>query len=168
MIAPNRSAKPCRYRRELCLWRSAISPPGSLRRRQDSQPTRHEVSRQWRHRMIFRKTSRKPRPGAGRTELSPPALAERALQAIAGTNVTASLDYEQRVRSFHTDLRNYYYPRLFRDAPFSPRALPSGRDSAEPACAEPANDYKLPTMSMKKPRLSYSASRRSSLKSVKL
>ena len=44
----------------------------------------------------------------------------------------------------------------------------AGRDSAEPACAESANNYKLPTMSMKKPRLSYSASRRSSLKSVKL
>ncbi len=52
-----------------------------------------------------------------------PPSAERALQAIAGSNVTASLDYEQRVRSFHTDLRNYYYPRLFRDAPFSPASL---------------------------------------------
>ena len=46
--------------------------------------------------------------------LSPPALAERALQAIAGTNMAASLSYEQRVRDYHADLRSYYYPRLFR------------------------------------------------------
>ena len=47
--------------------------------------------------------------------LSPPALAERALQAIAGTNLAASLAYEQRVRDYHAALRTYYYPRLFRD-----------------------------------------------------
>ncbi len=46
--------------------------------------------------------------------LSPPALAERALQAIAGTNMAAALAYEQHVRDFHAELRNYYYPRLFR------------------------------------------------------
>ena len=47
--------------------------------------------------------------------LSPPALSERALQAIAGTNTAASLAYEQRVRDYHAALRTYYYPRLFRD-----------------------------------------------------
>ena len=47
--------------------------------------------------------------------LSPPALAERALQALAGTNLAASLAYEQRVRDYHAALRTYYYPRLFRD-----------------------------------------------------
>ena len=47
--------------------------------------------------------------------LSPPALSNRALQAIAGTNMAASMAYEQRVRDFHAALRNYYYPRLFRD-----------------------------------------------------
>jgi len=51
--------------------------------------------------------------------LAPPALAERALQAIANTDVAASLAYEQRVRDYHASLRAYYYPRLFRDEPFS-------------------------------------------------
>lgn len=55
--------------------------------------------------------------------LAPPALAERALQAIAGTNLAASLAYEQRVREFHAALRNYYYPRLFRAEPFSNASL---------------------------------------------
>ena len=55
--------------------------------------------------------------------LSPPALAERALQAIAGTGMAASLAYEQRVRDFHAALRTYYYPRLFRDAAFSEASL---------------------------------------------
>ena len=55
--------------------------------------------------------------------LSPPALAERALQGIAGTNMAASLTYEQRVRDFHAALRTYYYPRLFRDEAFSDASL---------------------------------------------
>ncbi len=55
--------------------------------------------------------------------LSPPALAERALQAVAGTNMAASLAYEQRVRDFHAALRTYYYPGLFRDDVFSDASL---------------------------------------------
>ena len=55
--------------------------------------------------------------------LSPPALAERALQAVAGTNMAASLAYEQRVRDYHAELRAYYYPRLFRDELFSDASL---------------------------------------------
>ena len=51
--------------------------------------------------------------------LSPPALAERAMQALADTNVAATLAYEQRVRAFHKALREYYYPRLFRGEPVS-------------------------------------------------
>ena len=55
--------------------------------------------------------------------LSPPALSNRALQAIAGTNLAASLAYEQRVRDFHAALRTYYYPRLFRDEAFTNESL---------------------------------------------
>ena len=55
--------------------------------------------------------------------LSPPALAERALQALAGTDVAATLAYEQRVREFHRALREYYYPRLFRDEPVTHASL---------------------------------------------
>jgi len=57
--------------------------------------------------------------------LAPPALAERSLQAIAGTGVSASLAYEQRVRDFHAALRNYYYPRLFREEPFTEASVAS-------------------------------------------
>ena len=55
--------------------------------------------------------------------LAPPALAERALQALADTGVAATLAYEQQVREFHTALREYYYPRLFRDEPVSSASL---------------------------------------------
>ena len=55
--------------------------------------------------------------------LSPTALAERALQALAGTDVGATLAYEQQVREFHAELRKYYYPRLFRDEPVSNASL---------------------------------------------
>ena len=55
--------------------------------------------------------------------LAPPALAERTLQAIAGTNMAASLAYEQRVRNFHAALRAYYYPKLFRDQAISEASL---------------------------------------------
>ena len=55
--------------------------------------------------------------------LSPPALAERGLQAIAGTSMADSLAYEQRVRDFHAVLRHYYYPRLFRDEAVSDASL---------------------------------------------
>ncbi len=55
--------------------------------------------------------------------LSPPALATRILHALADTNMTTSLAYEQRVREFHATLRSYYYPRLFRDEVFSDASL---------------------------------------------
>ena len=55
--------------------------------------------------------------------LAPPALATRALQAIAGTSMADSLAYEQRVRDFHAALRRYYYPRLFRDEVVSAASL---------------------------------------------
>ena len=55
--------------------------------------------------------------------LSPPALATRVLQDIAGTSLMDSLAYEQRVRDFHADLRNYYYPRLFRDEAFTDASI---------------------------------------------
>ncbi len=66
--------------------------------------------------------------------LSPPALAERALQALAGTNVAATLAYERQVRGFHKALREYYYPRLFREEPVSDASLaqrPEFRETGE-------------------------------------
>ncbi|MCY4040221.1 MAG: DUF3526 domain-containing protein [Gammaproteobacteria bacterium] len=54
---------------------------------------------------------------------SPPTLVTRILQDIAGTSMKDSLDYEQRVRDFHAVLRDYYYPRLFRDEAFTDESL---------------------------------------------
>lgn len=55
--------------------------------------------------------------------VAPPVLMERALQALAGTDLRASLAYEARVRAFHAALREYHYPKLFRDEAFDPAAL---------------------------------------------
>lgn len=65
--------------------------------------------------------------------LSPPALVERSLQALADTNLRAALAYEEAARDFHAELRNFYYPKLFRDEPFDldrlvelPNFVPAG------------------------------------------
>jgi ABC-2 type transport system permease protein len=54
---------------------------------------------------------------------APPVLLERALQALAQTDLQASLAYEARVRGFHAALRAFYYPKLFRDEAFDAGAL---------------------------------------------
>ncbi len=66
---------------------------------------------------------RRDRLAARLAWLSPPVLAERTLQGIAGTDMAAALAYEQRVRDFHAALRSYYYPGLFRDEVFSDARL---------------------------------------------
>ncbi len=55
--------------------------------------------------------------------LMPPALLERALQSLAKTDFRTSMEYEQRVRRYHAELRAYYYPKLFRNAPFDIKEL---------------------------------------------
>lgn len=50
--------------------------------------------------------------------LSPPALVERTFQRLAKTDVAAHLQYLDRVRQFHSELREFHYPLLFRDEPF--------------------------------------------------
>lgn len=54
---------------------------------------------------------------------SPPAKVERLFQLLANTNMSAQLEYEDRIRQFHQELRTYYYPKLFRDEPFCDEAL---------------------------------------------
>ncbi len=56
---------------------------------------------------------------------APPVWLERRLQALAGTDLPAHLAYEARVRAFHAALREFFYPRLFRNEPFDPAALQS-------------------------------------------
>lgn len=50
--------------------------------------------------------------------LSPPVLTERLLQSQAQTDVSASMAYEERVRAYHANLREWYYPMLFKDDDF--------------------------------------------------
>jgi len=60
---------------------------------------------------------------AGLAWLSPPAWTQRRLQALAGTDTRAMLSYDQAVRDFHAELRDYYYPRLFLEAPLDAESL---------------------------------------------
>lgn len=55
--------------------------------------------------------------------LAPPALLERMLQSLANTDLRAFVDYEQKIRSFHRALREFYYPKLFRHQAFDKTAL---------------------------------------------
>lgn len=50
--------------------------------------------------------------------LLPPAGLAQAMAAMAGTDVTAQLAYQQRIRAYHRTLREFYYDYLFNDKPF--------------------------------------------------
>ena len=52
--------------------------------------------------------------------VAPPALLERLLQQLAGTDTRSVLAYEDRVRNFHAELRAFYYPGLFGEDSFDP------------------------------------------------
>ncbi len=55
--------------------------------------------------------------------LAPPSLLERSLQALARTDLRASIEYENRVRAYHRELREFYYPKFFRSEPFDKSLL---------------------------------------------
>jgi ABC-2 type transport system permease protein len=40
------------------------------------------------------------------------------IHRIAGTDLTAQLSYQDRIRAFHKRLREFYYPYVFNEAPF--------------------------------------------------
>ncbi len=50
--------------------------------------------------------------------LLPPAGAAQAMAAMAGTDVRAQLAYQQRIRAYHRQLREFYYGYLFNNKPF--------------------------------------------------
>ncbi|KAB7643645.1 ABC transporter permease [Polymorphobacter fuscus] len=50
--------------------------------------------------------------------LLPPAGLAQAMAALAGTDVAAQLAYQQRIRAYHTRLREFYYDYLFSEKPF--------------------------------------------------
>lgn len=51
--------------------------------------------------------------------ISPATALQRVLERLARTDAKASLAYEERVRDFHAELRNWHYPKLFEGQPFS-------------------------------------------------
>ncbi len=55
--------------------------------------------------------------------IAPPSLLERSLQSLANTDLSASIRYENEVRSFHRKLREYYYPKFFNHEAFDKTAL---------------------------------------------
>ena len=55
--------------------------------------------------------------------LLPPAGLAQAMAAMAGTDVTAQLEYQARIRAYHALLRSYFYSFLFGDKPFTPSDL---------------------------------------------
>ncbi len=61
---------------------------------------------------------------AGLTAIfAPPALLERSLQQLAGTDLLSAIAYENEVRGFHAALRTFYYPMLFGQEPYDPEKL---------------------------------------------
>jgi len=60
--------------------------------------------------------------------VSPASLMQRQFEKLARTDASASQAYETRVRKFHEELREWHYPRLFKDTIFeaeqAKRALP--------------------------------------------
>ena len=63
------------------------------------------------------------RMAAWASVFAPPSLLERALQSLAKTDLKSSIDYEQQIRAYHSDLRNFYYPRFFTNAAFDKSQL---------------------------------------------
>lgn len=55
--------------------------------------------------------------------VSPAVAVQGALTRLAGTDVAASLRYERRIRAFHARLRQFWYPYLFDELPFTRDAL---------------------------------------------
>ncbi len=55
--------------------------------------------------------------------LSPAVAIQRRLEALAQTNLSASLAFEDQVRDYHEEIRRAYYPVLFEEVPFSKERL---------------------------------------------
>lgn len=64
--------------------------------------------------------------------VSPPLLLQKSLACLAHTDLSAALAYEDQVRAFHREMRQFYYPLLFEAVPFDPARL-----QAHPAFKEP-------------------------------
>ena len=69
--------------------------------------------------------SERDRLAASLSLFSPASLMQRQLEKLARTDASASFAYETRVRNFHTELREWYYSRLFPDTPFDVETVKS-------------------------------------------
>ena len=56
----------------------------------------------------------------------PPAGLAQAMAVMAGTDVAAQLAYQQRIRRYHRELREFYYDYLFNEKPFKVEDLARG------------------------------------------
>lgn len=77
-----------------------------------------ELAREYRATLLER-----DRLTAGVALLSPAVAIQRRLESLAGTNLQASLAFEDQVREYHEQIRRAYYPVLFREVPFSKERL---------------------------------------------
>lgn len=71
--------------------------------------------------------------------LSPSALAQRGLTRLAQTDVRAALAYQESVRDFHASLRAFYYPLLFKEAPYD-HAMLANLPAYDPGMAKTFGD----------------------------
>ena len=55
--------------------------------------------------------------------LSPAVAVQRGMQRAAKTDVAAALEYERRIRAYHSSLRRFYYPLVFDEPPFNASVL---------------------------------------------
>ena len=55
--------------------------------------------------------------------LSPAVAVQRGMQRAAETDVAAALDYDRRIRAYHSALRRFYYPLVFDEPPFNADVL---------------------------------------------
>lgn len=55
--------------------------------------------------------------------LLPPAGIAQAMTALARSDVSAQLEFQQRIRAYHTRLREYYYDYLFSERSFDAQVL---------------------------------------------
>jgi len=53
--------------------------------------------------------------------ISPATLMQRIMERLADTDMSSAIAYDQSVRDFHSRLRAWYYPNLFRHKDFNPQ-----------------------------------------------
>ena len=55
--------------------------------------------------------------------LSPSMLTQRLMSSIAATDTNAAIQYELKIREYHKELRDFYYPLMFNKAEFTQETM---------------------------------------------